>query len=122
MKENTLDDLLTDWHQWARGWTAVAAYGSCAMFAGVRSSSQWDSEREVVDGALDNIQMRSFDFHVNELSPMHRTALQIEARNLATGSSVWTSARLPENLHERRMVLQQAKSALINRLIGAGIL
>ena len=125
MKDDTrylLDSLLADWHKWARGWTGVAAYGSCAMFTGVKSSRQWDSEGDVLDGALHDSQMKAFDFHVNELEPLHRTALQIQARNLVTGKSVWTSVRLPTSIEERAIILTIARNSLTNRLISAGVL
>lgn len=117
-----LDDLLADWHRWARCWQAVAEHGACAMFSGVKSSRQWDSENETTDSALHNTQMKAVDFHVNELEPMYRTALQIHARNLVTGRSVWTSARLPSDIEERAIILQKARNSLLKRLTIAGIL
>lgn len=125
MTENTrymLDDLLADWHKWARGWSGVAEHESCAMFTGVISSRQWDSENDVIDSALHSAQMTAFDFHVNELEPLHRTALQIQARNLVTGRSVWSSARLPVDVEERAIILMKARNCLTNRLKDAGIL
>ena len=93
-----------------------------AMFHDVRSPNQWDSEGDVLDGKLHNAQMESVDFHVNELEPLHRTAIGIQARNLVTGRSVWTSARLPENVEERAIILLEARNILLRRLICAGIL
>ena len=117
-----LDDLLAEWHRWAKGWAGVAAHGACAMFTGVKSSRQWDGEGDVIDGALHNTQMAAVDFHVNELEPLHRTALQIQARNLVTGRSVWTSARLPVDVEARVVILSQARNNLTKRLTSAGIL
>lgn len=92
------------------------------MFHGVRSSRQWDSESDVLDGTLHNSQMEAFDFHVNELDSISRTALAIQARNLATGCKVWTSARLPVDVVERANILQKARNNLTKRLQSAGIL
>lgn len=117
-----LDEILASWHAWATGWTGVAAHGACAMFAGFRSSRQWDGEDDIVDATIHNTKMKAVDFHVSELAPMHRTALQINARNLATGRSVWTSARLPADIHERARVLADARNALTNRLQNAGVM
>lgn len=116
-----LNDLLADWHRWARGFQIVAGHGTSAMFSGVRSSRQWDSENEVIDGTLHDQTMRAFDFHVNELDHVYRTALQIQARNLVTGMSVWSSHRLPNDLESRAQVLGLARSALLSRLSAAGI-
>ena len=124
MRDDTndlLNDLLSEWHRWARGFQIVANHGTSAMFSGVRSSRQWDSENEVIDGTLHDQTMRAFDFHVNELDHVYRTALQIQARNLVTGKSVWASPRLPNDLESRAQVLGLARAALLSRLSAAGI-
>jgi hypothetical protein len=117
-----LDEILSDWHRWVCGWSGVAAHGVCAMFVDVKSSKQWDSECDVTDSSLHNAQMKAVDFHVNELYPLHRTALQLQARNLATGFSVWKSARLPSDVAQRAVILADARNKLTTRLITAGIL
>lgn len=116
-----LNGLLADWHQWMQGYQAVAGHGTSAMFTGVRSSRQWDSESDLVDVALHNEQMKAVDFHIGELCSVYRTALCINALNLATGRSVWTSARLPTDAKQRAEVLQAARTGLICRLRDAGI-
>lgn len=125
MKDETryiLDDLLAEWHRWAKGFQPVASHGTSAMFTGVKSSRQWDSENEATDGSLHNEQMKAVDFAVNELEPLHRTALQIQARNLVTGRSVWKSARLPEDVKERAVILADARINLQKRLTILGIM
>jgi len=125
MKDETryiLDSLLEEWHRWAKGFSITGAHGTAPMFQGMASSRQWDSESDVVDGTLHNTQMESVDFHINELQPVHRTAIQIQARNLHTGRSVWTSARLPENVAERAVILLEARNILSMRLANAGVL
>ena len=116
-----LDDLLAEWHRWANGFEAVPTPKTSAMFSSVRISRQWDSEDDVLDSSIHNEQMKAFDFHVNELIPLHRTALQINARNLHTGRSVWTSARLPQDVQERAIVLRDARDNLLKRLVFSGI-
>lgn len=120
--DNILDALLIDWHIWCSNFRQVAQCGSCAMFTDVKSSRQWQDADEVLDNAKHNSTMKAIDFHVNELEPNHRTALQIKARNLATGVSVWTSARLPADPEARTVILMQAKSALLARLSAAGVM
>lgn len=117
-----LDDLLASWHRWASGFSAVATHGASAMFTGVRSSRQWDDEDDLVDGALHVEQMKAVDFHITELEPLHRTAIGIQARNLVTGRSVWTSARLPVDIEERAIIVMEARNNLMRRLLGAGVL
>jgi hypothetical protein len=116
-----ISDLLASWHEWASGWSDVAAHGSCAMFTGVRSSRQWDSANDVVDGSLHNDQMKALDFIVMEMDPIHRTAIQIKARNLATGVNVWSSPRLPKDPEERAVLMLEAVNALTKRMFAAGM-
>ena len=125
MKDETryiLDSLLADWHRWAKGFAIVGSHGTAPMFNGLVSSRQWDAEGDVLDGHLHSSQMKSVDFHINELEPLHRTAIGIQARNLVTGRSVWTSVRLPQDIEERSIILMEARNKLLKRLINAGIL
>lgn len=117
-----LDALLSDWHQWAKGFSIVGQHGTAPMFNGLVSSKQWDSESDVIDGSLHHSQMETVDFHISELIPIHRTAIGINARNLVTGYSVWTSARLPTDLEQRAIILRDARNILQKRLTDAGIL
>lgn len=113
---NIIDDLLCAWHRWADKWSPCAGHGSCAMFTGVKSSRQFDSEGDVADASLHNTQMKAIDFHVSEMSEVYRTALQICARNLATGAAVWRSPRLPQDAEKCQEVVTAAKVELLVRL------
>lgn len=117
-----LDQVLQDWHRWAQGFQMVATHGACAMFTSVKSSRQWDSENEAVDSSLHNSEMKCVDFHIGELEPLHRTAIGINARNLVTGRSVWTSARLPTDIEQRQLILRDAREKLTKHLTNDGIL
>lgn len=118
-----LDSILADWHQWAKGFAILGSHSTAPMFNGmVNSSRQWDSESDVLDDHLHNKQMVTVDFHISELEPLHRTAIGINARNLVTGRSVWTSARLPSDVEQRAVILGIAREILTNRLTSAGIL
>lgn len=116
-----LDDLLCEWHRWASGWQP-ASHGTSAMFTSVKSSRQWDSESEATDGSLHNTQMKAVDFCIGEMEPIHRTALNLQARNLCTGRSVWTSTRLPDDVEERAVILADARINLQKRLTNMGIM
>jgi hypothetical protein len=119
MKNDTLaiiDDLLLSWHRWADKWSPCAGHGSCAMFTGVKSSRQFDSEGDVADASLHNTQMKAVDFQISEMQEVYRTALQIAARNLSTGAAVWRSPRLPEDAQERGEIVMAAKVELVSRL------
>lgn len=125
MRDDTryiLDSLLADWHCWAKSYSATGTHSTAPMFNGLVPSRQWDSESDVIDTDLRHDQLKAVDFHISELEPTHRTAIGIHARNLVTGKSVWTSARLPENLEERTKILIAAKYALTKRLESAGVI
>ena len=119
--DNSLNILLADWHCWASHFKHVSQSGSCAMFTDVKSSRQWQDSDELHDNAKHNSTMKAIDFHVNQLEPAQRTAIQIKARNLVTGVNVWTSARLPADPQARAVILTTAKSALLARLSAAGV-
>ena len=119
MKNDThelLNDLLAQWHRWSDGFQPVASHGTSAMFCDVRSSRQWDNAGDVADAVCHNTEMKALDFHIMELKPDYRTAIGINARNLVTGRSVWTSARLPDDIEKRAEILRDARSELLRRL------
>ena len=112
-----LNDLLAAWHCYCKGYRWVIGYKPVAAgFSQVTSSRQWDSLHEVLDRDVDSTRLKAVDFHINELDPEYRTSLQIQARNLATGANVWTSARLPKDPQERISLLCRAREMLISRL------
>jgi len=92
------------------------------MFHQCKSGKQYEEQYDIAEQALDDDAMKAVDFHVYELSSTQRTALQINARNLATGRSVWSSVRLPADVAERAIVLAGARAALLARLMAAGII
>jgi len=119
---NTLNDLLIDWHHWAKRWTPHAEPTTGAMWRGVKSSRQWEDTLDIADQSQLNATMQAIEFAVSEMEPIYRTALQINARNLATGVSVWSSPRLPTDLQSRAQLLGLARQELSAKLAKAGLL
>lgn len=117
-----LNDILCQWHNWCRGYTAVRPVSVAPVFREARAGRQWDTVDDVIEREIDGDRMAAVDFHVNELDPIWRTALQIEARNLVTGRPVWYSLRLPSDVHARAILVGAARAALMARLVDAGIL
>ena len=116
-----LNDILAQWHRWARGYQHAAGINTSAMFRECRSNHrQWASLDEVADE--DKSQHEAVDSIIMGMRPDYRTALQIQARNLCTGKSVWTSARLPADTAQRALILGQARTELAEKLRNAGIL
>lgn len=116
------DDLLCRWHHWSRGYRPIADVGSSPMFRQAKSGRQYETQYDLAERSLEDSAMESVDFHIFELPPTQRTAIQINARNLATGRSEWRSERLPADSTERAIVLAGARAALMLRLLDAGIL
>lgn len=116
------DDILRRWHHWSRGYRPIADVGSSPMFNQAKSGRQYETQYDLAERSLEDSTMESVDFHVYELPPTQRTAIQINARNIATGRSVWKSERLPADATERAIVLAGARAALMGRLMDAGIL
>ena len=117
-----LDDLLSRWHHWAKGYIPVPTCGADPMFRNAKSSKSWDSTAEVVEDELTNSQMKSVDFHVGEMKDPHRSAIYIYARNCYTGRNVWLSPRLPADPMERARILGEAKVILVGKLLSAGVM
>ena len=119
--DSILSDLLIQWHKWACGYKHVGGINSSPMFKNAKTSKGWDSLDQIADDAIDAARCEAIDFHVMQLEPNHRTVLQIKARNLATGHSVWASQRLPTDAEERAILLLEAQNQLLRRLLAAGV-
>lgn len=117
----SLDDLLADWHRWAKGYQYVGDIHGSPMFNHAKSPRGWDTVGDIVDTEIDGGRMATVNFHIFELPSVQCTAIQINARNLATGKAVWNSARLPQDPQERAIVLRDARNELMRRLMMAGV-
>ncbi len=125
MTKNNIDELLNDilaaWHRWARGYQHVGGINSSPMFRNAKTSKGWDSLSDIADEEIDGGRNESVDFHVMALEPTHRTAIQLQARNIVTGLNVWSSPRLPQDPEERTIVVMEARNRLLKRLLTAGV-
>ncbi len=124
-----LDDILSRWHSWARGFKVVPTCGADPMFRNAKSGKSWDSTEDIVDDEIEGKTMEAVDFHVSEMpdDPTSqvgalRSAIYAHARNCYTGRSVWLHPRLPKDVAKRIEVLQRAKAELIGRLTRAGVI
>ena len=124
MKDETneiLNDMLVQWFRWASGYQHVGGVNSSPMFRECRSNHrQWASLEEVADE--DKSQWEYMDAVIMSLCDVYRTALQLNARNLSTGKSVWTSVRLPKDEAMRAHLLADARTALIVRMRVDGVI
>jgi hypothetical protein len=120
--DNILDDLLSRWHQWAKGFKVCPEPGADPMFRGVKSGRSWDSTAEIIEDELSSSTMEAIDFQVSEMAEPGRTAIYVNARNCYTGRSVWLSPRLPQDPAIRAVILLEARTELIRRLLRAGVM
>ena len=117
-----LSAMLCDWHRWACGYQHAAGISTSPTWREMKSGRQWDTLDEIMDSDLENSRMEAIDAIVMALCDVYRTSLQLQARNLHTGRSVWTSARLPTDIESRALILAEARMALASKLRDAGIL
>ena len=108
--QRAIDDALRLWHRWASAGRPVEGYPtecpSCRMSkASRRQESQYDDAES--DHANDLAAL--IDQIIGRMQDPYRTALHLNARNIATGHYVWVSARLPEDRQERAAIVGKAR-------------
>jgi hypothetical protein len=118
-----LDGLLILWHAWASTEHVGQGYPSeapgCKLY---RVSRQYDYDNGAMDGEVDATMGAAVDALVNQMKEPYRTAIHINARNLKTGVSVWSSGRLPIDPQERATILMDARTQITKKLQSAGLL
>jgi hypothetical protein len=118
-----LDDLLSRWHSWARGFQVCPEPGADPMFRNVKSGRRnWDSLDDIIESDLTSATMEAVDFEVGEMPEPGRSAIYANARNLASRHVVWSSPRLPSDPAERAILILEARTVLMRRLLRAGIM
>ena len=118
---NILSDLLKQWHRWASGYQHVGGINSSPMFRCAVPSRTMQGDDEM-DRAIGDATCKTIDFEIMEMEAMHRTILQMHARNLSSGAAVWSSTRLPADPEERAIILMEARNKLAKRLIFCGVI
>jgi len=118
--DNLLDSLLQDWHNASKAEPLVAERTECVTFAHHASNRGAMFEYEIAEDSLESTRLAAIQFHVDQLSPEHRTALQFEARNLNARVKVWRSVRLPADPVERENLVLAARAELMRRLAADG--
>lgn len=121
--EASLDALLIMWHTFASqegvGWGYPSRAPASHQY---RCSRQYDDTNGAIDGDVDRNIAQAVGHQVDKIADPHRTALHINARNLKTGVSVWSSPRLPTDQIERAHVVAAARNMLARRLMAEGLL
>lgn len=121
--DNILNDLLAKWHRYCAGYSYGKGYPSADVSCRQsRTSRQYDYENGAMDASVDNAIMEAFDAAMDRVDQPWRTALSVQARNLHTGSAVWSSPRLPADPMERGVILLEARNKLMKALASCGVL
>jgi len=120
--DNLLNDLLVSHHNWARRTRFGKGYpGQSMTCKSARASRQYDDENGALDSGLEDSRMEAFDAVLYRIPQPFLTALQFQARNMATGIYVWASPRLPINPFERQVLLLEARNKIMKELAFDGI-
>lgn len=118
-----LNNLLCGWHKWSAGHSMVYGFPSVSSSCrGARASRQYDDANGSLDAHIDAVLMEAVDAVVYAIADPWRTALSVQARNLATGARVWTSPRLPVCPDARRVLLAEARGKFVKGLASAGLI
>jgi hypothetical protein len=117
-----LDEILAKWHEWEKGYSPLPKTGTNPVFRNAKSGRGWDTVDDIIDGEISSDIMKAVDFQVSEIAEPHRSAIYENARNCATGQTVWRSPRLPADQLERGVIVLEARNQLMRRLMAAGVL
>lgn len=120
--DQLLNDLIRRWHVWSVSTPPNTGFykanPSCKLY---RTSRQHDDQNGALDSDAESSIMEAVDHAIDCLEQPYRTAVQFNARNLATGIVVWVSPRLPPNDLERAHLLMHARAKLLLLLESGGI-
>lgn len=117
-----LDDLLSRWHHYCKGYSPVPVQGADPMFRQATRPRGYDTVTAILEDEAERIKMEAMDFHVYEMQDPHRSAILVLARNCYTGRQVWLSPRLPKDPMERGTIILEARNELTRRLMAAGVM
>lgn len=121
--DTVVNDLLVSWHKWCSRYQFGKAYPSSDVACRQsKTSRQYDDQNGALDADVDQTIMEAFDAAMERVDQPWRTALSIQARNMATGANVWSSPRLPQDPIERSILIMEARNKLMKVLAMDGIL
>jgi hypothetical protein len=110
-------ELIDLWWRYENHYQHTRGYPStCASTRDWRASRQWDNLNGALDADADAAMAEHVGIMVAQLADPWRTAIHILGRNRATGSTVWTSPRLPADMDERASIVAIALDKLIAML------
>lgn len=119
----TLDDLLQRWHRWADAYRPRTGWNTRSAGVGqFRVSRQYDDANGALDDDIEASVMETVEYQVSQMEGAHQTALHCQARALSLGCMVFVHPRLPADMAERKALISEARTKLVIRLTGAGVM
>ena len=120
--DELLNDLLRRWHIRAVSTPPQTGYytsnPACKLF---KTSRQYDDANGALDSDQDGQVLEAVGFAIDRLEQPWKTAVEFNARNLATGAAVWRSPRLPTDDMERAALVVESRGMLLVLLRSAGV-
>ena len=102
-------DLLELWWKAESQWSPVEGYPTeCPSCRDYRTSRQHDDTNGADETDARGRLIRHIAGVITNIDEPYRTALYLVARNRATGTQVWDSARLPRDTKQRAMIVTDA--------------
>lgn len=121
-QEELISDLLRRWHIRAVSTPPLTGYytsnPACKLY---RVSRQYDTDNGALDTDQDGQILEVVGYAIDQLEQPYKTAVEFNARNLATGAAVWRSPRLPADDIERAQLVVVARGKLLVLLRSAGV-
>lgn len=123
--DGQLNRLLAQWFEWSRGYQHTRGYsGSDATCRDYNTPTHWDWRNGAEDERAHQQRMKGADSAIkrvpNEPRPW-RLSLEIQAANLHSEASVWSSDRLPKG-PELDVLLLEARNRLLMELREEGVM
>lgn len=120
--DELLNDLLSRWHRFAASTPPNTGFpkanAACKLY---RTSRQYDTDNGAFDSDGEAAIMEAVDHAIDSMEQPWRTAVEFNARNLATGTGVWRSPRLPADGIERAHLVMHARAKLLLLLERGGV-
>ena len=118
--DEMLDSLLLEWYEHFRGYTLTKGHRTAsATTADYSTPTHHDWRNGAEDDRAEKLRKKWLN-ECMEAVPNHphrwRTVLEMHARNLHSGASVWGSLVLPKDKNELEILLIEARNKLLLQL------
>lgn len=123
-RQAQLDDALSLWHHWmSTQYGTARGHASRSLVCGdYKVSRQYDDANGNLDADLERRQCRAVQFAADSMTDPYRSAIYVIARAVYLGTSAISSPRLPQRGEELQAIVRTARSMMIQKLLGAGVI